>query len=106
MCLSDLFSRQIPIKSAQVASNEIVVTFTLNEAGTVYCRPTRRDSGETNLQISTIVSADWSATFTDGGSDTTITMTSVENTAPPPPATSRYQRSATEGREKSARGTV
>jgi mannose/fructose/N-acetylgalactosamine-specific phosphotransferase system component IIB len=41
------------------ANDRIVVTFSLNEAGTTYCRVTRSDSGETTLRINRILSANY-----------------------------------------------
>jgi hypothetical protein len=45
-------------------NDRIIVTFTLNEDGTAYCRVTRSDSGETNLKINRILTADWSNVYT------------------------------------------
>merc|ERR1719387_412854 len=63
-------------------NDRIIVTFSLNEAGTAYCRVTRSDSGETNLKINRILTADWSNVYTHSSSspvDKTITITSLEN---------------------------
>ena len=50
--------------------------------GTAYCRVTRSDSGETDLKINRILTADWSETYDHGtGTDKTITVTKLENAA-------------------------
>jgi len=61
---------------------KIIVTFSLNEAGTAYCRATRVDSGESSddLHVLKIISAGWSATYTGGTA--TIEMTRIENADP------------------------
>jgi hypothetical protein len=51
------------IEDPTAADNAIAITFTLNEDGTAYCRVTRSDSGETNLKINRILTADWSAVY-------------------------------------------
>merc|ERR1719271_1892509 len=61
---------------------KIIVTFSLNEAGTAYCRATRTDSGETaaDMPINRILTASWSAAFSSGTA--TIEMTNLENVIP------------------------
>lgn len=44
-------------------NDRIIVTFSLNEAGTAYCRVTRSDSGETTLFINSILSANFAQSF-------------------------------------------
>jgi Zn finger protein HypA/HybF involved in hydrogenase expression len=60
---------------------KIVVTFTLNEAGTVYCRATRTDSGETasDMAINRILTANWASAYANGASQVTIEMSKLEN---------------------------
>jgi hypothetical protein len=62
-----------------VDNDRIVVTFTLNEDGTAWCRATRSDSGEVDLKINRILTADWSATYATSGSDSTIEITKLED---------------------------
>ena len=76
----------LSIEEPTAANNKIVVTFTLNEAGTVYCRATRIDTGETaaDMPINRIRTANWFATYTDAQccvSTQTIEMTSIDKTA-------------------------
>ena len=70
-----LVDRQAPptftllyIEDPTLSNDRIIVTFTLNEPGTAYCRPTRRDSGETaaDMHINRILTASWSSTFVTG----------------------------------------
>ena len=50
--------------------------------GTAYCRVTRSDSGETDLKINRILTADWSETYDHtAGTDKTITINKLENAA-------------------------
>ncbi|CAE8610726.1 unnamed protein product [Polarella glacialis] len=74
---------QLEIQDPTAANNQIVVTFALNEAGTTYCRATRRDSGETSgdMPINRILSAGWSASYAGTGT-ATITMSKLENVSP------------------------
>ena len=60
-------------------NTKIVITFALNEAGTAYCRATRRDSGETaaDMPVNRILTAGWSSIFSAGTE--TIEMTNLEN---------------------------
>merc|ERR550514_444075 len=69
---------KMSIKDPTAANDRIVVVFQLNEAGTAWCRVTRSDSGETDLKINRILTADWSAVYTPT-SDSTITITALEN---------------------------
>merc|ERR1719460_2659497 len=70
---------KLMIQDPTAYNDRIIVTFTLNEDGTAYCRVTRSDSGETNLKINRILTADWSATHDGGASDQTITISKLEN---------------------------
>jgi hypothetical protein len=70
---------QLKMDDPTAANNQIVVTFSLNEAGTAYCRAVRSDSGQTkaDMPINRILTAGWSAAWTTGTS--TIAMTKLEN---------------------------
>jgi hypothetical protein len=73
---------KLMIQDPTAFNDRIIVTFTLNEDGTAYCRVTRSDSGETNLKINRILTADWSSVYTHapgGGANREITITSLEN---------------------------
>merc|ERR1719171_2793712 len=71
---------KLMIQDPTAFNDRIIVTFTLNEDGTAYCRVTRSDSGETNLKINRILTADWSNVYTHaGGAAEMITITSLEN---------------------------
>ena len=63
-------------------NDRIIVTFTLNEAGTAYCRATRSDSGETkaDMPINRILTASWSGAW-DSGTQT-IEISKLENLDP------------------------
>jgi hypothetical protein len=74
--------RQLEINDPTANNDRIIVTFTLNEDGTAYCRVTRSDSGETNLKINRILTADWSNVYDHTNNPNvakTITITSLEN---------------------------
>ncbi|CAE8734995.1 unnamed protein product, partial [Polarella glacialis] len=63
------------------ASNDrIIVTFSLNEAGTTYCRVTRSDSGETTLRINRILTANFYASVATPSDVASITITKLETT--------------------------
>ena len=71
--VSDVLRRDFPINSSlstdpTAANNKLIVTFTLNEPGTTYCRVTRTSSGETSadMPINRILTADWSSIVTPG----------------------------------------
>merc|ERR1719159_2089634 len=73
---------KLMIQDPTAYNDRIIVTFTLNEDGTAYCRVTRSDSGETNLKINRILTADWSNVYTHAASNPPtreITITSLEN---------------------------
>ncbi|CAE7498925.1 unnamed protein product [Symbiodinium natans] len=71
----------LTIEDPTQTNDRIMVTFALNEAGTAFCRPTRRDSGETaqDISINRIISAGWSAAYDGSGGDRTLEMTGIEN---------------------------
>jgi hypothetical protein len=80
----------LKIQDPTALDDRIVVTFNLNEDGTAWCRVTRSDSGESNLKINRILTADWSGVYTHGttpvptpspGPDITIEITSLEQKA-------------------------
>eukprot|EP00928_Gymnodinium_smaydae_P010937 TRINITY_DN14116_c0_g3_i2.p2 TRINITY_DN14116_c0_g3~~TRINITY_DN14116_c0_g3_i2.p2 ORF type:complete len:1544 (+),score=343.05 TRINITY_DN14116_c0_g3_i2:230-4861(+) len=59
-------------------NDRIIVTFSLNEAGTAYCRVTRSDSGETTLRINRILTANYGASVTLPGEVAHITVDKLE----------------------------
>jgi len=59
-------------------NDRIVVTFSLNEAGTSYCRVTRSDSGETTLRINRILTANYGAAVAAPGDTAYITVDKLE----------------------------
>ena len=61
-------------------NDRIVVTFSLNEAGTAYCRVTRSDSGETTLRINRILTANYMASVMAPGDVASITVDKLEST--------------------------
>ncbi|CAK9095833.1 Uncharacterized protein SCF082_LOCUS45001 [Durusdinium trenchii] len=71
----------LAIEDPTVANDRIVVTFTLNEPGTAYCRPTRSDSGQTaaDMTLHRILSAGWFAGHDGGTSASSITISKLEN---------------------------
>jgi len=72
----------LEVADPTAANNKIVVTFSLNEAGTAYCRATRSDSGEVgaDMTVNRILTADWSGVYSSSAS--TIEMTKLENIDP------------------------
>ncbi|CAE7040244.1 unnamed protein product [Symbiodinium natans] len=70
---------QLSIKDPTDNNDRLVVTFSLNEAGTAYCRTTRSDSGETDLQINRILSANYYQSVGAGGIVGTITIDKLES---------------------------
>jgi len=70
---------QLSIKDPTDDNDRLVVTFSLNEAGTAYCRTTRSDSGETDLQINRILSANYYQSVGAGGIVGTITIDKLES---------------------------
>jgi hypothetical protein len=72
--------KQLEVYDPTANNDRIIVTFTLNEDGTAYCRVTRSDSGETNLKINRILTADWSNVYDHTtGTAKYITMDKLEN---------------------------
>jgi len=73
---------QLAIQDPTAYNTKIIVTFSLNEAGTAYCRVTRTDSGESaaDVPINRILTANWSAAYSSGTA--TIEMTNLENVSP------------------------
>ncbi|CAE7397007.1 unnamed protein product [Symbiodinium pilosum] len=70
---------QLSIKDPTDANDRLVVTFSLNEAGTAYCRATRSDSGETDLKINRILSANYYQSVSAGATVGTITIDKLES---------------------------
>jgi len=72
----------LQIQDPTAYNARIIVTFSLNEVGTAYCRATRSDSGETSgdMPINRILTANWSAEYSAGA--VTIEMTNLENVDP------------------------
>jgi len=60
-------------------NTQIIVTFSLNEAGTAYCRVTRSDSGETTLRINRILTADYGASVIAAADVQYITIDKLES---------------------------
>ncbi|CAJ1388164.1 unnamed protein product [Effrenium voratum] len=69
----------LAIKDPSDFNDRLVVTFALNEAGTAYCRATRSDSGETDLRINRILSANYYATVAAASIQGTITIDKLES---------------------------
>ena len=69
----------LTVKDPSDQNDRLVVTFALNEAGTAYCRVTRSDSGETDLRINRILSADYYATVSAASILGTITIDKLES---------------------------
>eukprot|EP00931_Biecheleriopsis_adriatica_P071269 TRINITY_DN4511_c0_g1_i3.p1 TRINITY_DN4511_c0_g1~~TRINITY_DN4511_c0_g1_i3.p1 ORF type:complete len:2354 (-),score=405.61 TRINITY_DN4511_c0_g1_i3:1928-8902(-) len=74
----------LQMSDPSASEGSLIVTFTLNEAGTAYCRATRRDSGETqeDMPINRILTASWSARHDGSGNTATIAMDKLENVNP------------------------
>lgn len=68
----------LTVKDPSDANDRLVVTFALNEAGTAYCRFTRSDSGETDLRINRILSADYYAVVSAANTPADITIDMLE----------------------------
>ncbi|CAJ1402439.1 unnamed protein product [Effrenium voratum] len=71
----------LAVTDPTATNDRIVVTFSLNEAGTAYCRPTRHDSGETeqDLTINRILSAGWSAVYDGNVTEQNLEIWAIEN---------------------------
>lgn len=70
---------RLALKDPTADNDRLVVTFQLNEAGTVYCRTTRSDSGETTLRINQILTADFSESVPDDTMTGYITIDKLES---------------------------
>jgi hypothetical protein len=72
---------KLAIQDPTAFNTRIIVTFSLNEVGTTYCRTTRTDSGETaaDMPVNRILAADWSAVYSSG--TVTIDMTNLESSS-------------------------
>ena len=70
---------KVAFQDPTASDDRIVVTFQLNEPGTVHCRPVRSDAGRSSFSIQEILDVGWSTVFTSG--DTTMEMTAEAVTA-------------------------
>eukprot|EP00928_Gymnodinium_smaydae_P040215 TRINITY_DN27306_c0_g6_i1.p1 TRINITY_DN27306_c0_g6~~TRINITY_DN27306_c0_g6_i1.p1 ORF type:complete len:5181 (-),score=906.80 TRINITY_DN27306_c0_g6_i1:179-15013(-) len=70
----------LQLQDPTAAEGALIVTFSLNEAGTAYCRATQTNAGETNMAVNRILAANWQAAFTAGTA--TISITQLENVNP------------------------
>ncbi|CAK8989373.1 unnamed protein product [Durusdinium trenchii] len=67
------------VKDPSDQNDRLVVTFALNEPGTAYCRVTRSDSGEADLRINRILSANYYASVSAANIQNTITIDQLES---------------------------
>merc|ERR1719487_1810425 len=65
---------KLSMRDPTAYNDRIIVTFSLNEAGTAYCRVTRSDSGETTLRINRILTANYGQTVANAGDVAYITV--------------------------------
>jgi len=69
---------QLSMLDPTAFNDRIIVTFSMNEAGTAYCRVTRSDSGETTLRINRILSADYHGLVASSNVTQYITIDKLE----------------------------
>jgi len=69
---------QLSMLDPTAYNDRIIVTFSMNEAGTAYCRVTRSDSGETTLRINRILTANYEGIVGAPGDVQYITVDKLE----------------------------